>query len=343
MHTRKSNIELLRIIATVMITLNHIPISDNALTANYLVQRFFFLGGQTGVNLYVIIGAWFLVEKRFKAERVVRLIAQTIFYILLLDVVTLFLGTKFTFALFIKSFKNWFCFGYLAMLLLTPLFYKLKRDQKKVIVIAGAAVSVCMTVAGFIIPEFFLVKLFMKGLFIGPVWFSYVFILISYLKTSEKSIRVKRPNSLVVFATGYLIMYIVLLVTHNSTIREVHSPFTLICALALFFWFLHTDIEYKPIINNLASYTFGVCLLQIHQILRNYIWISLFHFPSVSESTILFIPLSLLSVCMIFLFTVIMDTLRKKFEDLKPVKSLRDYICRIIDRLFLYFSKENTT
>ena len=42
---RDSKYEVLRVIAAIAITLNHIPCSDNALKINSYIRNFFFLGG----------------------------------------------------------------------------------------------------------------------------------------------------------------------------------------------------------------------------------------------------------------------------------------------------------
>ena len=328
---RDSRYEVLRIIATIAITLNHVPCSENALIVNKFVRNFFFLGGQTGVNLFLIIGTWFLADKSFKSERVIKLIGEALFYFLFLDIIVLLLGEQFTIQSFINSFKNWFCFGYVVMLLMIPI---LKKFIFKSVVIIGAFTSIAITVIGYIFPDFIMVKLFLKGLFIGPVWFCYLFILISYLKRNGKFIIPRYDKCLIVFSIVYIGMYIVLNTTNNSFIREVHSPATLICALALFFCAFSLNSEYIPIVNKIATYTFAVCLIQGHQIFRAYIWEKLFHFTSMSEESLFYIPLSFISVFVMFVLAIILDNIRIIIEKRKPVKRLRELICIKIDRLY---------
>ena len=55
------------------IVLNHAPISeDTPLQINLLLHQIFFLGGKFGVNIYIIIGAWFLWDTDFKSRRIFR-------------------------------------------------------------------------------------------------------------------------------------------------------------------------------------------------------------------------------------------------------------------------------
>lgn len=134
---RDSRYEVLRIIAALAITLNHIPCSENALIANQFIRKFFFLGGQFGVSLYVIIGAWFLCNGKFKADRILRIIAQMVFYSLVLDIVSFVLGTSVSVSGILKSFSYWFCFGYVVMLIVAPFLQKLSERKKLCIAIVG--------------------------------------------------------------------------------------------------------------------------------------------------------------------------------------------------------------
>ena len=74
---RQSNFELLRIMCMLSIIGIHVYTQTNAsrLTIdnglNYIFIVFIAYGGRLVCNCYVMIGAWFLTESDFKAERVV--------------------------------------------------------------------------------------------------------------------------------------------------------------------------------------------------------------------------------------------------------------------------------
>ena len=110
---RDSKYELLRIIAMAAITLNHAPVSADALAINMYLRKFFFLGGKFGSYLFVIIGAWFLAgSEKWSAKGIVKIILQTVFYGVLLDLVCMVIYGGIGIKQFLSGFNYWFCFSY---------------------------------------------------------------------------------------------------------------------------------------------------------------------------------------------------------------------------------------
>ena len=169
----------------IAIVLNHTPCSLNALEVNFFVRRFFYLGGQFGVNLFVILGAWFLCDcynslnfskRTFSSKRIFNIIIQMFFYSVFLDLICLILGYRFSLKTFAASFSYWFCFGYVVMLMAVPFLENINTICRKIIIIFGGVLTTIVIILGIYMPDFFIVKLFLKGIFIGPVWFCYVFL-----------------------------------------------------------------------------------------------------------------------------------------------------------------------
>ena len=139
-NTRKTKYELVRVFAAIFIILNHVPCSENAQLVNILARRLFFLGGKFGVNLFVILGAWFLADSaEFKSNRIFRIVEKSIFYSIVLDAVCVMAGYRFHLRAFAGSFSYWYSFGYVAMLLFAPYLQRICRSKKKMIVITGGA------------------------------------------------------------------------------------------------------------------------------------------------------------------------------------------------------------
>lgn len=65
---RMSNIEILRIISIIMIIMHHYVLNTEAIytekSLNYYISHFFFIGGKLGVNVFVLISGYFLVNKK---------------------------------------------------------------------------------------------------------------------------------------------------------------------------------------------------------------------------------------------------------------------------------------
>lgn len=135
---RKAKYEVVRILAAVLIILNHVPCSVAALQINARIKDFFFLGGQFGVNLFVILSAWFLSgEEQFKASRVIRTLEEMVFFSLFLDGVSIALGYRFDLGSFLRSFSYWYPFGYVVMLLAVPYLARMTNATKKHVFIWG--------------------------------------------------------------------------------------------------------------------------------------------------------------------------------------------------------------
>lgn len=133
---RKAKYEMVRILAAVLIILTHVPCSVAALQVNARINDFFFLGGQFGVNLFVILSAWFLSgEDQFKASRAIRTIEEMVFFSLFLDGVSIALGYRFDLGSFLRSFSYWYPFGYVVMLLAVPYLARMTNVTKKYITI----------------------------------------------------------------------------------------------------------------------------------------------------------------------------------------------------------------
>lgn len=131
---RNSNLELLRIIAILAIIAYHFEVQCiRKIIPTDTIQYCFamFLGsfGRTGVNIFVLIGAWFLIDLPFRSMRVVRLYLATILYTVPITLIILFLGVKSDgvsgkelFAAFtpFTSGPLWFVSCYLFLLLVSP-------------------------------------------------------------------------------------------------------------------------------------------------------------------------------------------------------------------------------
>ena len=74
---RQSNMELLRIIAMTMIILGHFlgqgGVLENTSGLPYAVAFLLSQGGRISVNLFLMIGCWFMCDSPFRASKVLRL------------------------------------------------------------------------------------------------------------------------------------------------------------------------------------------------------------------------------------------------------------------------------
>lgn len=75
---RKSNFEILRILAMILIISYHFVFHSNynywTINAHDFILRAFWLFGEIGVNLFMLISGYFLVCSKFSWKKVIKLI-----------------------------------------------------------------------------------------------------------------------------------------------------------------------------------------------------------------------------------------------------------------------------
>lgn len=313
---RNSHYEILRIIAMLSVFLSHVPCAPDALAANKILHSFFYCGGAFGVNLFVLIGSWFLAEQDFKIERVFRLVFQTVFYVIVFYVISIILGSGISLHSFILCFSMWFPFGYVCMLCLSPFLEKLNISHKKAIIITILSLSIIVFIMMLTDKRNILTLAFSKGVFLGPVWYSFIYIFISCYKNKIcKAVKNSHEKKyFIMSAILYLLMFILFYYFKEGAVRAVFSPLCFFSALLFFFGFLSFDrtISNKGV-NLIASTSFGVYLIQAHRIFMVYIWEKFIPFSILSKSGVLLYMIAALLLFLILVFTaLIVDYIWRK-------------------------------
>lgn len=82
---RISNIELLRIIAMIMIIMHHFALHgcsqlQRGYTFNTVVIDVFILGGKVGVDLFILISGYFMVDSKITMRKILKFVGQVWFY-----------------------------------------------------------------------------------------------------------------------------------------------------------------------------------------------------------------------------------------------------------------------
>lgn len=201
---RESNLELCRIISMMIIILNHIVslsgvIDRETFTGNTVISLIFLLGGKFGTNVFVILGLYFLVDqKKFNAKKIARIWLQTLFYCVVLNILDVVVfSDKISWQMWVRSFLPvlgrcyWFASSYIILLAIIPLLSRLyeKLEIKWGHIWIGIIVfSIFPTVTfnGNLFGNSLAVKMFFKILMFGPVWFSFLYFVIRFLKENFK-------------------------------------------------------------------------------------------------------------------------------------------------------------
>lgn len=325
---RASNIELLRILSMVMIIGFHIAIHSHfpryaeVFTVNSLWLRFLRMGGKVGVNIFVLISGYFMVTGSSpNYTKAARLWLQVFTYSILCLLVALAFGSE-TFSILsvvknllpILRTKWWFATTYFLLFLLAPYLNKglqaLDENMHRwLLIILFAVWSV--------IPTFLPVNLECNNL----LWFVFLYALAAYLRLHFDPSRLKTKTcllfTLLVAVASYLIFLglawldtkITLPDNYTSEFFTMEKLPVLLMSLGLFLGFLNLKMKSSPIINHLASATFGIYLIHDNSYIRKLLWQDLFRNAQWLENDLL-IPYTLLQILLVFAVCAGIELLR---------------------------------
>ena len=337
---RDVNFELLRIIAMLMIVTLHYTQNSGVLEndGTYTVQNIFFIFMNcicsVGVNCFVLISGYYLINSKFKIQKIVHLWGLVLFYSL---------GIYFIYKITNNSIVNemnpietiyvftpiinvhyWFIVPYLALYIIFPFLNKmisnLNQKQFKVILIIF---FIFMSVINNISP------INQNFEAIGGhsiLWFMFLYGVGAYIRKYKNENDGKDKYK-------YLLLYIifvilgfvakivtesvanlnVLLVFYNKRVIAFNSVFVFLGALSLFMFFKDIKIKRESIgkcISFIAKNVFAVYLIHEHELNRHIIWNTNLNI-SVAGMQNNFVLHYILSIITIFAICLVVEEIRK--------------------------------
>jgi Uncharacterized protein conserved in bacteria len=205
---RDSNIELLRVIAAFSIVICHsmgalVNIFGYPLIFQTAIVSFFWALARVSVNIFVMITAWYLCDKAFKFNRIVKTWLGTAFYTIPIAFIYLLLGQgglRYIFASLtpVLSAPLGFISLYIPLLLISPFLNLVleKYDEKK---LKGSLLifSLLFIVAPSVFPMF---RVFHYH---ETLWYCLLYLIIGYLKKHPISFLEKKRFCCI----GFIIFY----------------------------------------------------------------------------------------------------------------------------------------
>lgn len=300
MSKRLSNFEVLRILAMFMVLVLHYlakgglltPV-DAPFTAASYVAYFIECLAIVAVNVYVLITGYFMCESHMKVRRLMQILCQVMWYVLLIPVVLALLGQvdiaafntydwlKLLFPVHMKHY--WFVTSYVLLMLFVPFLNMAIRHMSKMQHLTATALLVLYQM----FPKSILPVVFTDDdAGYGPIWLICLYLIAAYIRKYGIPFFSSLKKSLFCYFAGAGCIFLSLLVVRQVYFAidafEERIDFGLhynhiIClftSVALFYAFAH----WKPRENRLtrfavrvASYTFGVYLLHEHMLV-GYNW-----------------------------------------------------------------------
>lgn len=346
MKVRKSNFELLRIIAMLLIIMHHYiyhsgiyPTSFTDFNNMSIFIQFVGSFGKFGTTIFVLISSNFLIEKEIKYKSLIPLIIKMYFYsILMLIVVLLFTQETISVERIYRAFfptiwGNWYLIYYILLFLFLPFLNnaltKLSKPQFKYLVILIIIIwSIIPTLTEFN---------WSLGNF-DYILFVYIigaYIKLHFIETKNKSHYLKVLISTVVLmllciiVSDYLGIYFQSdkIFNYYQSYNQLNSFLPLISSIYLFLYFKNIDFKSNTI-NFFSSSVVSIYLIHDNNVFRNVLWNSFF--PNLDYiNTNLFIPHFILKVLFVFFICVFVDKVFAYTLE-KPLNNIvKDFVSKI--------------
>ena len=320
--SRQSNFELLRILAILIVVMGHFirqsGLLESEAGANGTINIFLGSGGRIAVNIFLLIGSWFMVDSVFRPAKALRLYLETAFYCLPMTMLLACLGmaggTQNIAQGILPFFGRpvWFASAYISLILLTPFLNMafLLPFKKQTLLVGALFVFYCIVST---IPCFSNID------YIADFsWFCVLYLTVGWLKKSNLigKAHISRWGCLLMSILIYIGLCLCATVpflkwTANYWLDNIRSLPNFLCAFGLFVFFLKTDIGAIRPINVLARSVFAVYI--VHQIpaFRELEWKTICRAESLSGTPATTYALSILVVAISILIAVtLVDTLR---------------------------------
>lgn len=346
---RKSNFEILRIIAMLMIISFHFVVKSgyiiNDLNFNTFIIKIFWFFGELGVNLFILITGYFMVKDKMSYKRVILLILETFFYNLINVLLAhhyMHQEIKVLDILFpVILNKYWFVTTYIIVYLFSPYYNVLinnlnRIDFKKLLITCLVLWSTIPTVFGLTINTSEIHLYYSRF-----IWLSIMYFVGAYIRLYDISFLKRKKNSLIISIVTFILMISSILIifkfksffakigtTEYAYFWTPNNVLMLLLSISIFCFFVKLEIKSIKWINILASTTLGIYML--HDGLSNkYLWTEVFYNAEKLTSKYAIFYVAGITL-LIFVVGALIDLIRQKLENI-TVKKVLNF--KIFDRL----------
>lgn len=293
---RQSNMELLRIVAMFCIVVFHCSFKSgftfDQLNFNTATIKGFWLLGELGVNLFTLVSGYFLINGKFKGEKLIGLFFQVLFYWWLATFVAMGVGVEVfgdarrTFLWFFPTVtgRYWYFTAYVIIYALSPWINQFLKGLDRTRFVNLLLVVLLIWC---VIPTFFgMVNNAVESMLFYSrlVWLIIVYAIGAYIRlASPRWLRgIGRCAAVSALSLAMMVASILLIASHPALFARIgitewayfwppNTVLMLVLSVAMFGVFLNLRVGYSRPINVIASTTLGVYLLH-DGILQNFIW-----------------------------------------------------------------------
>ena len=283
---------------------------------NKAVWGVFLIGGKLGVNLFVLISGYFLIDSTFKIEKFLKLIAEVFFYSAIIYLIFLLSGKiYFDSKIFVRNFlptltnRYWFVSCYVIMYALSPFINKALNACK----MSEHAILIAILLFIHCILTYF------KYSYLSNAnWFIALYIVAAFVKRYKNKLLDNRFLNLAVFVVSYALIAVHVIVYDYRRAYYLTSLLCFIASLSLFnvFRLIKKPFSSK-LINCISASTLGVYLIHDNNYIRGFLWRELLNCPQAIKHD--WFPLfAVIAVLAVFIVCTLIDILRRYLIE-KPV------------------------
>lgn len=347
---RNSAIELLRIISMIMIVFHHFAVHGGfdfgvSLSPTHFWYNFIVMGGKIGVNIFVLISGYYLIDndkKIFDVNKILKFVGQVWFYSVAIFIIILMtVGVDLSVKEIIKTLfpitfsRWWFASTYFVLYLVHPYLNKLLHSLDKYLY---QKLLLLLIVCWSIIPTLTTSSFQSNSL----LWFITLYAISGYIKLYGLNIKFSTKHYFFAFLISMTLTYsssvaLMLLGNKWSFLTNYITYFygqekltVLLISLCLFMCFSTLKMNYHKSINILASATFGVYLIHDNHIIRQLLWIDWFENARYQESLFL-IPYSIMVVVVVYIVCSLVDLIRINTIEKPCMKLVKRYSGKMME------------
>lgn len=349
---RNSSFELLRLLAMATIVIGHFSgqslIATTGNPLNHAIADFIGAGGRIAVNVFLLVGTWFMVDATFKAERLLRLYVQVALYTIPLTVIMIALGMSRDPRNIIQGFLPffgrplWFATAYISLLALTPflnLAFRLSDDNLgRLVGLLVFSFSVVATIPAFTAPEY-------------PAevaWFFVVYVCMGWAKRTKSFDRLPSKWWSLILGGGMLLVLslarIMPLTARAAEYWLIHLPAlpNILIAALIFNFFRCLEMGSIRLVNLMASSVFAVYIVHQTPAFRECLWNVLCQAGALATSSCTSFVFELIGVvCCLFVSVTIVDHgYRIRVQRLIERSALFAYAVRTLNGFYKQQDKE---
>lgn len=297
---RDSRFELLRIFSMLLIVAHHFAGHGGG---DGILNNILVVGGKLGVNLFVLISGYFLINSKINFQKVLKLILECLFYSIIIYFIFVILGRqKFDIQSFLNECFNgyWFVVIYLFLYLISPFLNAgLNNIRMKEHLLLMLLLFFLACVMQYISNA---------GVNSNLSWFVTLYCFGAFVKKYDcKVLKIKWIY--IVISILSLSLMAVLNAVFSIRMWDMTNYLCVICSLSIFVMFSNFKQFNNKFINIVSSATFGVYLIHDNNFIRSVLWGEILHCREMSQSNY-YILFAICVILGVYIVCTLIDLMR---------------------------------